>query len=196
MTKSAWLWIAAAVCAVLLAFVATVGVFLVVGSGGTASRYDGGVVGANPVTPVDCQLPPAVGTLVTYTAYDMGAMGGPMMGGAMGPMTFIPRQASAPAGDVTVELRNLGSRPHELLVFPLNGSQQPGARAVGADDHISEDGAVGEVQPVCPADTGIDGTPVGGISRIQLKLAAGRYEILCNLPGHYRHGMSALLTVS
>lgn len=195
MSRQGWLWVGAGACALLLAFVATLGVIVVAGAGRNVSGTAGGM-GANTPTTLNCPLPPAVGTLVTFTAHDMGAMNSGMMGGGMGTMTFIPRQASAPAGNVTVELRNLGGRPHELLIFPLTGNQQPGARTVGPDDRISEDGVIAEVQPVCPPDTGTDGTPVGGVSRAQVTLAAGRYEIVCNFPGHYRHGMSALLTIT
>lgn len=192
MRKQPWLWVTAGAGAVALALVATLGVAIALGAGPTGWRYRSWM-GTNQPTVSDCALAAAAGTLVTFTARDMG---GSMMSGWTGPMTFIPRQASAPAGEVTIELRNLGSRPHELLIFPLAANQQPGARSLGADDRVSEEGAIGEVQPVCPGEPGMDGTPVGGISRVTLNLKSGRYEILCNLPGHYRHGMSALLTIS
>ena len=85
-------------------------------------------------TQASCSIPPQSGTVVTYTARDMG-MGGGMMGGAiggdLGPMGFLPRSAAVPAGQVTVALRNAGTRPHELLVMPLAPGQAVGQRAVG-----------------------------------------------------------------
>ena len=143
--------------------------------------------------------PARSGTVAGFTTRDMG-MGGGMMGGpasrALGPMGFMPRAASVPSGQVTVVLRNAGTRPHELLVMPLAAGQSAGQRTVGSDDRISETGKVGEAQPVCPTDPGVDGTVPGGISQVTLTLAPGSYEIVCNLPGHYRAGMHATLTVS
>lgn len=150
-------------------------------------------------TQASCSIPPQPGTVVTFVARDMG-MGGGMMGGTFaggaGPMGFMPRYVTVPAGQVTVLLRNAGTRPHELLVVPLAPGQAVGQRAVGADDRISETGKIGEVSPVCPTDTGVDGTVPGGISQVTLTLAPGTYEIVCNLPGHYRAGMYATLTVT
>ena len=146
-----------------------------------------------------CSSVPTTGTVVTFTARDMG-MGGGMMGGTFGgsygPMTFVPRAATVPAGQVTVVLQNGGTRPHELLVMPLAAGQSVGQRSVGSDDRISETGKIGEVSPACPPNTTIDGTVPGGVSVVTLPLQAGTYEIVCNLPGHYQAGMYATLTVS
>lgn len=158
-----------------------------------------GPAGGETESQAGCSIPPQPGTVVTYTARDMGMGGGTMGGtfaGGAGPMGFLPRYATVPAGQVTVVLRNAGSRPHELLVMPLAPGQAIGQRAVGADDRISETGKTGEVSPVCPTDTGVDGTVPGGSSQVTLTLAPGSYEIVCNLPGHYRAGMYATLTVT
>jgi uncharacterized cupredoxin-like copper-binding protein len=161
----------------------------------TGSRPGYGWSAATP----GCSTPAQPGTVVTFTARDMG-MGGGMMGGsiggALGPMGFMPRVASVPAGQVTVVLRNAGTRPHELLVMPLAAGQSAGQRRVGSGDRISETGMVGEVQPVCPTGSDIDGTVPGGISQVAVTLGPGSYEVVCNLPGHYRAGMYATLTVS
>jgi len=161
----------------------------------TGSRPGSGWTG----TTASCSPPARSGTVAGFTTRDMG-MGGGMMGGpasrALGPMGFMPRAASVPSGQVTVVLRNAGTRPHELLVMPLAAGQSAGQRTVGSDDRISETGKVGEAQPVCPTDPGVDGTVPGGISQVTLTLAPGSYEIVCNLPGHYRAGMHATLTVS
>ncbi len=143
-----------------------------------------------------CPAAKADGILVTVTARDMGN-GSSMMGGTgIGPMFFLPRAASVPAGSVTLTLVNAGSRPHELLVFPLDTNQAAGQRSIGTDEKTAEADSLGEVAPVCPTDTGTDGTVPGGISQITLTLATGTYEIVCNLPGHYARGMYSTLTVT
>ncbi len=50
----------------------------------------------------------------------------------------------------------------------------------------SEDGALGEVADLEP---GKDGT-------LTVSLPAGKYVLLCNLPGHFAGGMYATLDVS
>jgi len=115
------------------------------------------------------------------------------MGGAM--MRLMPMRAVIRAGRATIELVNPGSRPHELLVFPLASQAWAGQRAVGAEDRVDEAASLGEVVPVCTQDAAIDGTAPGNVARVALDLRPGRYEVLCNLPGHYRRGMWAVLTV-
>ena len=199
-------WLIAAVVFSVVGLVGSAVAFAAItGSPGSAGRAYGaqgammGTAGGWTGTQASCSIPPQSGTVVTYTARDMG-MGGGMMGGAIGgdlsPMGFMPRSASAAAGQVTVVLRNAGTRPHELLVMPLTPGQAVGQRAVGADDRISETGKIGEVSTDCSTDTGVDGTVPGGISQVILTLAPGTYEIVCNLPGHYRAGMYATLTVA
>lgn len=178
-------------------------VFSIVGLVGSAVAF-AAMTGSGPGrgrtgTTAGCSTVASSGTVVTFTARDMG-MGGGMMGGsadgALGPMGFMPRAASVSAGQVTVVLRNAGTRPHELLVMPLAAGRSAGQRSVGSDDRIGETGKVGEAQPVCPTDTGVDGTVPGGVAQVTLTLAPGSYEVACNLPGHYWAGMYATLTVS
>ncbi|HEY5186982.1 MAG TPA: sulfocyanin-like copper-binding protein [Actinomycetes bacterium] len=185
-----------AVSAVVLALLGTA-VVAVLSGGGSAAGPMAGLAPGNGAWPdSSCSQPSEPGQVVTFTARDMGT-GGAMMGGtAAGPMMFMPRVASVPSGTVTVVLVNAGSRPHELLVFPLTAGQVAGQRPVGTDDRIAETGVVGEVQAVCPPDAGTDGIVPGGNAQVTLTLAPGRYEVVCNLPGHYRHGMSAALTVT
>jgi uncharacterized cupredoxin-like copper-binding protein len=166
----------------------------------TGSRPGNGWSGrAGSVAAAGCSAPAQPGTVVAFAARDMG-MGGGMMGGgvggALGAMGFMPRVASVPAGQVTVVLYNAGTRPHELLIMPLAAGQSAGQRRVGSDDRISETGKVGEVQQVCPTGSDVDGTVPGGISHVTVTLIPGSYEVVCNLPGHYRSGMYATLTVS
>ncbi len=179
-------------------------------NGSTSSGYGGygpyagmmggpGAAGGPAFSQTGCSVPALPGTAVTYTAMDMGKGAG-MMGGAygdaVGPMRLLPTATTVPAGPVSLVLRNAGTRPHELVVLPLAPGQAAGQRTVGSDDEVSETGSLGEVHPVCPADTGVDATVPGGIATVTLTLPPGSYEVVCNLPGHYRAGMYATLTVT
>lgn len=145
----------------------------------------------SPVRSAQCTAPAPSTQQITYVAMDMGQS---MMGGSM--MRLMPMWARVHAGTVTVDLVNRGSVPHELLVYQLTGDQVAGQRSIGADDRASEAGVLGEVQPVCDQPTSVDGIAVGNVGQLTLTLAPGRYEIVCNLPGHYRNGMFATLVVT
>jgi plastocyanin len=70
------------------------------------------------------------------------------------------------AGDVTIELRNTDSGPHDLVVEP--------------------DGGGAEVGRFDPADPGV-------VTRKVVTLAAGRWRLFCSLPNHAAAGMEATL---
>ncbi len=137
-----------------------------------------------------CRPTMATGQIVRFFASDGGGM---MMGGMM--MRLAPASAAAQAGTVTLELANLGSRPHELLVLPLAADGLPGMRPIGAADRVEESAVIGEAKPVCAQPASLDGIAPGNIARVTVDLKPGRYEIVCNLPGHYARGMWALLEV-
>ena len=150
------------------------------------SGYAGSMMGGQARA---CSPQDVTGQLVRFRAMDSGRM----MGGAM--MRLMPGVVSASAGVVTIELDNLGLSPHELLVYPLAAGARAGERVVLNVDRVSEVGSLGEVEPVCAQPAELDGIAAGNIARVTLTLAAGRYELLCNLPGHYRAGMWATLVV-
>ena len=90
-----------------------------------------------------------------------------------------PAEASAEAGKVTFNARNVGEAPHELEViatdtpagdFPIEGAV---AKVEGEE--------VGEVK-------GID---AGQSKVLEVDLEPGHYQLICNLPGHYEPGMYA-----
>ena len=96
--------------------------------------------------------------------------------------TVTPSVKRVPAGAVTFVVTNKGKLGHELVVIktnkapkalPMNGSQ------------ASEAGLMGEIEEFLPGQT----------RRLVVKLAPGRYVLLCNLPGHYRAGQYAALRV-
>ena len=159
------------------------------GSVGTVPRLGGaGSHGGTTAGRISTAVPALPGTTVQVTAVDMGSM----MGRAR--MRLVVDRASVPAGTVSLVLRNAGFKAHELVVLPLADGQQPGTRAVGADQKVDETGSLGEASRAGAAGAG-DGVEPGTAGWVTLVLPAGRYELVCNLPGHYAAGMYAELTV-
>lgn len=93
-----------------------------------------------------------------------------------------------PAGTVSLRVDNTGYLAHEVVVLPLPAGQLAGQRVIGDDGKVNEDGSVGEVSATCAAGTG-EGIAAGSSGWLTVTLAPGRYELLCNLPGHYAGGM-------
>ena len=73
--------------------------------------------------------------------------------------------------------------------------QRHGSRPVSSDRAVDESAALGEASASCAAGAG-DGIEAGSMGWVTLRLAPGRYELVCNRPGHYAHGMYAELVVS
>lgn len=132
-----------------------------------------------------------------------GWSGGPMMGGwhrggptgGAGPMMLHAAPQTVSAGTVTLVAVNHGTRTHELVVLPLATGQGVGTRAVGADNTVDETGSLGEASKACGAGTG-NGITAGSAGWVTLTLTPGRYELVCNLPGHYAGGMHTKLSVT
>jgi uncharacterized cupredoxin-like copper-binding protein len=144
-------------------------------------------------TSTACRPASLPGTQVTVGLSDMGAMmNGGMMRGSM--MLHVTPQ-SVPAGTVSFVALNHGTVTHELIVLPLAPGASPGSRTVGADNRVSEDGSLGEASNDCAAGAG-EGIAPEDASWVTMTLKPGRYELLCNLPGHYAAGMYAELDVT
>ena len=136
-----------------------------------------------------------------------GGMGGGMMGGRWngpdsaapvgmrGMMRVVLDRTSVTAGTVSLLVANDGAVVHELVVLPLAGGTEPGERAISSDGTVSEDASLGEASATCAAGEG-DGIAAGSDGWVTLDLAPGRYELVCNLPGHYGAGMYAELDVT
>jgi uncharacterized cupredoxin-like copper-binding protein len=90
------------------------------------------------------------------------------------------------AGDVRLVVKNKGPDTHELMVartgaaLPLRGDN------ITVDEEALEPVTVGEAEGESP----------GHVRVLQLKLGPGRYELFCNMAGHYLGGMRARLVVS
>ncbi len=146
-----------------------------------------------------CTIPALDGNVVNVTLSNMGGpmMNGPMMGGGEvqgGMMRLQVVPASVPAGRVSFVAANVGSVNHELLILPLPAGQIVGTRPISGDGTVDEGGSLGEASNTCGAGAG-EGIAPGSSSWVTVTLAHGRYELTCNLPGHYAAGMYAQLTV-
>ena len=95
-------------------------------------------------------------------------------------------QATVPHGTVTFRVTNSGVIEHEMLILPLGDSQSIGTRPFGGDAKVDEAGKLHEASHSEPKV----------VRSVTLTLAAGRYELVCNHPGHYVSGMYTLLTVT
>jgi len=104
-------------------------------------------------------------------------------------------RTTVPGGSVSFLVTNNGSITHELVILPLSGNQAAGSRAIGADSRVDEADSVGEASSNCGEGAG-EGIQAGSSGWVTLNLAPGRYELVCNLPGHYAAGMFTELTVS
>ena len=180
---------------------------------GLAAATGGGqaVGGPLPAAPSQCNPPALPGSVVDVTFTDMGAMmgpamnGGPMMGQGpwpnngmgmgMGMMQIGVNPRTVPAGTVSLRAFNRGAMLHEVVVLPLTKNQTPGQRPVGADWKADEAGSLGEAAQTCGSGDG-DGVAPGAWSWTTLNLPPGRYELMCNIPGHYSSGMYTELDVT
>jgi uncharacterized cupredoxin-like copper-binding protein len=90
--------------------------------------------------------------------------------------------ATVKAGTVRFGIKNEGGMEHS---FELIKSDLPFDQLPTADAKVKEDGLVKQVKSL----------PVGRVSTVTVDLAAGKYVVICNVPGHYQLGMRAALTV-
>jgi uncharacterized cupredoxin-like copper-binding protein len=92
-----------------------------------------------------------------------------------------PTVTQAAAGKVTFAVQNSGRVTHEFVVLRTNKPAADLLRGNRAD----ESGNVGETGDLKP----------GQAKSITLRLPAGHYALICNLPGHYAAGQHTDFTV-
>ncbi|SNT43168.1 Sulfocyanin (SoxE) domain-containing protein [Streptosporangium subroseum] len=161
----------------------------------------------------ECTAPPLSGHIVDVTLADMGSgTTGPSPGsyGTPGPygtmtgglsshdmrMTLSVTPATVPAGTVSLRVSNKGRLAHEVVVLPLPSGQTVGQRVADSDEQrIDEAGSLGEASHNCAAGAG-EGIDPSSMGWTTLMLRPGRYELVCNFPGHYDSGMYAELNVT
>lgn len=89
-----------------------------------------------------------------------------------------------PAGDVELVVKNQGPDTHELIMVRSSGSQPPLRRdGLTVDEEALQE--VGAVEGIDPK----------GMHHVRLHLAPGRYELFCNMAGHFMAGMHGELVV-
>ena len=105
-----------------------------------------------------------------------------------------PAQASAPAGEVTFEVRNEGPNdPHELVVIRTDLAPD----ALPTDDR----GVVDEEGEGIEVIDEVEEIPVGGTASLTVDLDPGTYVLICNIydeeeaEAHYAQGMRTAFTV-
>ena len=100
----------------------------------------------------------------------------------MSDYAFAPSDAVAKAGKVTIVAPNDGKVVHELVILRTDANP---ARLPMKDGAVDESTSVGEIADVEP----------GATKKVTLRLAPGKYAMVCALPGHYKAGMYGSLTV-
>ena len=92
------------------------------------------------------------------------------------------------AGTTNFAITNMGTVPHELLVF--KSDLDPSAYPTDAAGDIKEDG--GGVLLVSDGEN-ID---PGASQARTIDLMPGKYLFVCNIPGHFKEGMFTVVTVT
>jgi uncharacterized cupredoxin-like copper-binding protein len=95
--------------------------------------------------------------------------------------SIAPRPSEVAAGRVAFNVHNAGSIKHEFVVLRTDKKASDLLKGNEAD----ETGNVGEIGDLQPGQT----------KTLSLNLKAGHYALICNLPGHYKLGQHADLTV-
>jgi uncharacterized cupredoxin-like copper-binding protein len=98
----------------------------------------------------------------------------------------VSAPASVPAGDVQLAVSNRGPEAHELIVVRAHASGLP-LRADGltVNEEALDPVVAGTLEPGDP----------GSRRDLQVHLVPGRYELFCNMSGHYLGGMHTDLVV-
>lgn len=181
-----------------LAAAATIAM-LAAGSTVALAATTGGMGGHRTPRTAGCVAPALRGTTIDVTLSNVPNM---MRGGQMSKQSRLPGMMDttvtpsvAPHGTISLRVHNAGSITHELIILPLADGRPAGTRTVHADGRVSEAGSVGEVSRTCASGAG-DGIAAHGTGWTTRTLPAGRYELVCNLPGHYAAGMYAGLTIN
>lgn len=102
--------------------------------------------------------------------------------GTNGPMTMTVSPNATTAGPVTFAVRNAGTVAHQFIVVRTDAP----ALTPGPDQRVSAQGTVGAIRRLAP----------GATKSLALTLTAGKYQLMCNLPGHYALGLHVVFTAT
>ena len=97
---------------------------------------------------------------------------------------ILVRPSHVHAGEVSVVVENDGPVAHELIVARRGKARLP-LRTDGLT--VDEDAVATEGE--------VEGADPGSVDVLRLHLAPGRYQLFCNMAGHYLAGMHADLVV-
>jgi uncharacterized cupredoxin-like copper-binding protein len=89
------------------------------------------------------------------------------------------------AGDARFRVRNDGPDDHELIIVRVNGVLPVRHDGITLDEDALEDRTIGILEPVEPGTT----------HDLHVHLEPGKYELFCNMAGHFRGGMHVTVTV-
>ncbi len=165
---------------------------------GPGTMGPGGMMGPGAMGPGGMMGPGTMGPngpgQNAYQWPHMGSMG------MMGMMGIFVNPTAVPAGQVSFRVVNTGMLNHEMVVLPLVQGQFPGQRIVGSDGKVDEAGSLSEASRTCGPDKGDEQSGNSGIARgatgwSAVTLPPGRYELICNIAGHYGAGMYTELDV-
>jgi uncharacterized cupredoxin-like copper-binding protein len=92
---------------------------------------------------------------------------------------------SAAAGKITFSVKNMGSVAHSLVVLKINLDESKIPASAQDPSKVDERGSVGSLGQLQPSQS----------KDLTLDLAAGKYVLICNEPGHYLSGMHTSFTV-
>ena len=95
--------------------------------------------------------------------------------------TLTPSASRVPAGKVAFVVSNKGNIQHEFVILRTNIRHQ----ALPMAGSAAKVRALAEIEDIEPGQT----------KRLTLTLKAGKYVLLCNVPGHYKAGQHAALRV-
>ncbi len=93
------------------------------------------------------------------------------------------------AGDVTFDLNNRGTVPHEFLVVATEKTAAQLLESVDATTNRIDEANLDVVDEQPEYDPGTTAT-------LTVKLPKGHYVVMCNIEGHYKNGMYADLTIT
>jgi len=87
----------------------------------------------------------------------------------------------AKAGKITFTMTNYGTITHEMLIVKTDIA--PGQITIGADGRFNEDDPASKV-----VDEISEYEPGKSVTK-SFDLAPGKYQLVCNIPSHYKSGM-------
>jgi uncharacterized cupredoxin-like copper-binding protein len=105
-----------------------------------------------------------------------------------------PSEGSAPAGEVTFELNNVGQETHEFVVLKTDLEV--------LDLPTADDGSVDEEGSGIEVVDEVEDIPAGESEELAVDLEEGRYVLICNIveeeggepESHYQEGMRTAFT--